>query len=53
MKKCSTLDVNLKMEVNAEMILFIRNCVYLQIPSLKGIHYIIYYKHHYGNKLFE
>ena len=59
-KKCSTLHVDLKMKVNVEliirnteMILFIGNCVYLRIPSLKGVHYTIYYKHYYGNKLFE
>ena len=37
MKKCFTSDVNLKMKVNVKMILFIRNCVYLRIPSLKGV----------------
>ena len=59
-KKCSTLHVDLKMKVNVEliirnteMILFIGNCVYMWIPSLKGVHYTIYYKHYYGNKLFE
>ena len=43
-EESSTLDVDLKMKVdvkmiirNAEMILFIRNCVYLRIPSLKGV----------------
>ena len=51
MKKCSTLDLDLKMKVNVKMILFIRNCVYLWIPSLKGVHFTIYYKHYYGNKL--
>ena len=52
-KKCATLDVDLNMEVSLRMILFIRNCVYLWIPSLKGVHCTIYYKHYYGNKLFE
>ena len=59
-KKCSTLHVDLKMKVNVEliirnteMILFIGNCVYLRIPSLEGVHHTIYYKHYYGNKLFE
>ena len=53
MKKCSTLDVGLKKEGECESDLFIRNCMYLRIPSLKGVHFTIYYQHYYGNKLFE
>ena len=45
-KKCSTLDVDLKMKVNAEMILFIRNCVYLRISPFASSAFD-------GYKLFE